>query len=299
VPRVLRHLQYAIYRLGMRSPAVRGLLAEAATAAMGESLIRSFVGGEYGAAYGVTARDRAQLAAAFQLNVTAIRSGTSAIQHLAMAREILSVSPEVAGDLIECGTWQGASAASLSLVARLVGRRLLVCDSFSGLPLDGLQPYYDMHRGVGGYLKAGMYAGSLDEVRAHIACYGALDVCEFVPGLFAETLPRLSQPLIFAFLDVDLAESLRDCLRAIWPLLAEGCAVYLDDVGLMELVRVFFDDAWWVEACGEHSPGFVGSGCGLPLMPVASNIGYTRKQGQIDPADWRRDPDLFYPDYME
>src|SRR5262245_5592434 len=63
------------------------------------------------------------------LNKLRIRTGTSYKSHLAMALKILETPPEVEGDIVECGTWKGGSAANLSLVCRIVGRTLRIYDS--------------------------------------------------------------------------------------------------------------------------------------------------------------------------
>jgi O-methyltransferase len=215
--------------------------------------------------------------------------------HTTLAREIMSVPPEVPGAVIECGSWKGASAASLSLVCQLVGRRLLVCDSFQGLPDGSLELYAVPHGGTFGYLKGGMFSGSLEEVRGNVRDYGAVEACEFVPGFFADTLPRLAGPLVCAFLDVDRVSSNQECLRAIWPLLAEGCALYTDDAGNMEVAKLFFDDAWWRDNVGCPAPGLIGAGSGLPITPVWSPLGYARKVSSFDPSGLRRVPFLFYP----
>jgi hypothetical protein len=76
----------------------------------------------------------------------------------------------------------------------------------------------------------------------------------------------------------------------------EDGAVYTDDAADMEVVRVFFDAAWWQEQLGCSAPGYVGSGCGLPLNPKYASIGYTRKSTRFDPARWQRAPFLHYPD---
>ena len=41
----------------------------------------------------------------------------------------------------------------------------------------------------------------------------------------------------------------------------------------------------WQEVLREPAPGFVGSGCGLPLGPKDSSLGYIRKSRQSD-ARW-------------
>jgi O-methyltransferase len=295
----LRHLRYLIYRLGLRTRILRAWLSHAADMALRESIIRDFIDGGYGSAYGVAKRDRAMLVEQFDRNVTKIQSGTSALMHIVMAREILAVPPHVVGEVIECGVWKGASAASLSLICDMVGRRLLVCDSFAGLPGDEPSLYRAPHTRIYGYLRPGMFCGGIDEVRENISACGKIDVCDFLPGLFAESLTMLTRPLVFAFLDVDLPRSFEDCLRAIWPLLTENAKIYVDDAGCMEIVRIFFDDVWWQQNLGCLAPGFVGSGCGLPITPNYSNVGYTCKLGPFLPALWRRDSDLYYPDSQE
>jgi hypothetical protein len=61
-------------------------------------------------------------------------------------------------------------------------------------------------------------------------------------------------------------------------------------------VKAYFDEAWWRETLGCAAPGLVGSGCGLPLNPTASSVGYTRKMTSFDPAKWRKTGFLYYPD---
>lgn len=68
------------------------------------------------------------------LNTPRIPTATSYKAHLAMALKLLEISPAIVGDVIECGTWKGGSAANLSPVCRVVGRTPFVYDSFEGLP---------------------------------------------------------------------------------------------------------------------------------------------------------------------
>jgi len=292
----LQHLLYLAYRLGVKTRAGKAILSQLPADALRENLLRDFIKGDYGASYGVSEGDRQRLVEQFERIIATVPSGTSLLVHTILAREVLSVPPNLPGAVIECGVWKGASAASLSLVCQLVGRRLLVYDSFQGLPDTGMELYTVPHNSAYGYLIGGMFAGSLDEVRANVVAYGAPEVCEFVPGFFADTMPRLAAPLVCAFLDVDLVSSNEDCLRAIWPLLAEGCAVYTDDAGNMAVARLFFDDVWWQANVGCPAPGLIGAGSGLPLMPIWSPLGYARKLPAFDPTHWRRVAYLHYPD---
>lgn len=259
-------------------------------------LIDDFVHGPCGRDYGVTAEEKRQFAAQFQRNTETIESGTSALVHVILARAILSIPPRLDGAVVECGVWKGASSASLSLICQRVGRRLKVCDSFQGLPDDGARRHLGLHTGVYGHYQAGMFLGTLEEVRENIRRQGALDTCDFIAGFFNESLKTLSEPVAFAFLDVDLESSTRDCLQALWPLLAEDAFVYSDDAGDLDVVKVYFDDPWWRGRLGCAAPGFVGGGCGLPLSPTYSSLGYTRKLGPFRESEWKKAPFLHYPE---
>jgi O-methyltransferase len=118
--------------------------------------------------------------------------------HLAMALKILETPPDIQGDIIECGTYKGGSAANLSLVCRIAGRKLKVYDSFEGLPVG------DEGDRAAEYYQKGEFAGTLDEVKLNIKRHGAIECCEFVKGWYNDTLPKLNTPVLLAWLDVDL-----------------------------------------------------------------------------------------------
>lgn len=105
------------------------------------------------------------------LNNLRIPSGSTYRLHLAMALKILETPPKVYGDIVECGTAKGGSAANLSLVCRIVGRKLKIYDSFEGLPEskpgDRSAELY----------KKGENRGSMEEVKANVAKYG---ICPLV-----------------------------------------------------------------------------------------------------------------------
>ena len=192
-------------------------------------------------------------------NTLRIRTGTSYKTHLVMALKLLETPPEVVGDVVECGTWKGGSAANLSLVCRIAGRRLKVFDSFQGLP-EGRPG----DREAAGYAK-GDYCGTLDEVRRNIGRHGAIEVCDFVPGWFEDTLPTFTSPVVLAFLDVDLEAILDTCVRHLWPRLVEGGHLFTDEAVGLDYTALFFSERWWQRYFGRTPPGLMGAGTGLPL----------------------------------
>jgi hypothetical protein len=192
-------------------------------------------------------------------NTLRVRTGTSFKTHLVMALKLLETSPEIAGDVVECGTWKGGSATNLSLVCRIVGRRLHVFDSFQGLP-EGRPG----DREAAAYAK-GDYRGTLDEVKRNIGRYGTIEVCDFIPGWFEDTLPSFTRPVVLAFLDVDLEASLDTCVRHLWSRLVEGGHLFTDEAMGLDYVALFFSERWWKHHFGQTPPGLMGAGTGLPL----------------------------------
>ena len=183
------------------------------------------------------------------LNSIRIEGGTSVRGHMAMALKLLEMPPDLRGVVVECGTFKGNSAANLSLLCRITGRRLRIYDSFAGLP-----PPYE-----------GNLVGTLDEVKANITRYGAIEVCEFHKGWVEHTLPNLETPVVLAWLDVDLHSSLDTCVRHIWPWLVEDGYIFTDECWKMDYVALFWSEKWWRENFDQAPPGLVGSGTGLGL----------------------------------
>lgn len=223
-----------------------------------------------------------------------IPSATNTLIHATLANEILAIDPNLPGDVIECGCYKGASSAALSIVCAITNRKLIICNSFEGLPDDGGCLHIGIHARTYGYYERGMWAATRQEVEANIRAHGELSVCSFIEGYLKDSLTALRGPIVFAFFDVDLESSTRDALSYVWPLLADNCAIYTDDAADMACVVPFFDEAWWQKNFASKAPGFVGSGCGLPSAPAIASIGYTRKQAGS--AGLTRVPWLIYPD---
>lgn len=207
-----------------------------------------------------------------------IKTLTSPAKQLWLVEEVLRVPGSVPGDVVECGCFNGASTASLSLACELSGRRLFVCDSFEGLPEPSEEEKVDVYASSDGFYvwEKGEFSseGSLEGVRRNVERYGRVDVCHFVKGFFNETLPRMpAESIVLIFEDADLASSVRDCLEHLWPKLQTGCCFYSDEPWSVHVVGLFYDKSWWEGRLGSPAPGFVGSGCGLHGM----QIGYARK----------------------
>jgi len=150
---------------------------------------------------------------------------------LQVITQILHFSKDIPGVVVEAGTFKGGSAAKLSHACAYRDRRLVVFDSFQGIP-DNNEPH-DLtifgdiigNEGSPGFAK-GVYDGPLDIVKNNIRKYGKIEVCEFVEGWFADTMPNFERPVIVAYIDVDLASSTRTCMRYLFPRLVPGDVIF-------------------------------------------------------------------------
>ncbi len=210
-------------------------------------------------AYKISFWGKIRLGIKFYFNNRKIGTGTNHRIVLAMTLKILETPPEVKGDLIECGTWKGATAANLSIVCKMVGRKLKVFDSFEGLP-EGKPD----DREAKGY-KKGEFLGTLDEVKQNITKFGSIESCEFIKGWFSGTLPKLNSPILLAYLDVDLEDSLDTCVKNIWPNLVEEGFLFIDEAVGLDYSALFFSEKWWIKNFNRTPPGIIGAGTGLSL----------------------------------
>ena len=209
--------------------------------------------------YNLTTLKKIRLGTKMFLNTLHIPTGTNFKVHLSMALKLFEMDPNVNGHVLECGAWKGGSTANLSLVCKIVNRKLLVYDSFEGLPKAS-----PGDRQAVGY-QQGDYLGTLTEVKENIQKFGAIEVCEFVQGWYSETLPGLKESIALAFTDVDIEASLDTCIKYIWPQLIQNGYIFTDEATGVNYVALFYSEKWWKKHFNTTPPGIIGSGTGLPL----------------------------------
>jgi len=178
---------------------------------------------------------------------------------LSFITNILTTQPTVPGCVVEAGCCKGGSTAKFSLAARLAGRRLVVFDSFEGLP-ENDEAHGTTILGETPDFSKGRYSGTLEEVRRNVGEHGAPEVCEFVKGWFDETMPAFSEPVAAVYLDVDLVTSTRTCLKHLYPLLSPGGYVYSQDGHLPLVIELLRDEQFWETEVKHPRPHFEGLG---------------------------------------
>jgi len=140
--------------------------------------------------------------------------------------------------LVEAGCWQGGSTAKFSLICQALGYGLEVYDSFEGVA---------EHAVVNDETNfAGTYAAGEDLVRANVAATGAIDVCSFHKGWFADTLRHgVGHPVRMLYIDCDIVEGTRDALEGGLPELTPDGLVYSQDFHIRSVQEYLADPATW------------------------------------------------------
>jgi hypothetical protein len=136
---------------------------------------------------------------------------------------------EVPGVVLECGTYRGASALLLAVLARLCGLKkvTVLLDTFTGIPDTCL---YDPSRTVGEFRPP---ADQVETIRSQAALLGVADRVEILPGRFDETLPQLlarnPTQLSFVHIDANTFSGTWDACRCAIPAISPGGIVCFDD----------------------------------------------------------------------
>jgi len=129
------------------------------------------------------------------------------------------------GEFWECGVFMGGSAKELADLCRPTGRVLRLFDSFKGLPKPSPVD-------VGKEVIEGWFNNN--EVGPTIG-YVGYDKAVWHVGVIPQTFVALEDAVIaFAYLDLDMYQGTLDALKFVWPRLALGGQIVIDDYGHSE-----------------------------------------------------------------
>jgi len=181
-----------------------------------------------------------------------------------IVREVFAIADDMPGCIVEAGCFKGGSTAKLSIAAAAVGRRLVVFDSFEGIP-ENDEPHDQTIFGDQARFEAGSYSGRLSEVMDNVSRWGEIDVCDLRQGWFEDTLPTFTDAVAVGFVDVDLASSTRTCLEQLYPRLVPNGVLFSHDGHLPLCIDVLRDSAMW-DRIGGPKPEFTGLGTDKLVM---------------------------------
>jgi O-methyltransferase len=146
------------------------------------------------------------------------------VPKLATLQAALRACLPLEGDVIEFGSYRGGSGGILALTMQGSGKTLHLCDSFAGLPAPSAEDNFH-HTGDFGDVDAA-------RVQCGIEQLGCRGFTQIHVGFFAETIPTLrAERFCFAHIDVDLYESIQECLEFVYPRMTPGGIILFDDYG--------------------------------------------------------------------
>lgn len=160
----------------------------------------------------------------------------------------------IPGACVECGVWKGGSAMAIALALLQLAdndRDLYLFDTFAGMPepsesdvtLKGANARSEWRRHRRGNLNAWNYV-PLDQVRGNVYATGYDSArVHLVKGMVEETVPAEAPAEIALLrLDTDWYESTRHELVHLYPRLAAGGVLIVDDYGFWQGARKATDE---------------------------------------------------------
>lgn len=138
----------------------------------------------------------------------------------------------IPGDLIETGVLRGGACIFMRAILEAYqerARRVWVADSFVGFPEDTFEELKSY--GMSDPVALNRWAAPLEEVQENFRRYGLLDEqVQFLKGWFQDTLPTAPiAQLAILRLDADLYSATRQTLETLYPKLAPGGYLIVDD----------------------------------------------------------------------
>ena len=156
----------------------------------------------------------------------------------------------IAGAIVECGVYRGGSAMAAALTCTK-GREIVLYDTFEGMSA----PTADDARASDGRAAASMLDGAakdeliwcysgIDEVAANMRSTGYPEhLVRLVKGKVEDTIPGdVPAEIAVLRLDTDWYESTRHELTHLYPLLAPGGVLIIDDYGYWAGARKAVDE---------------------------------------------------------
>lgn len=131
----------------------------------------------------------------------------------------------IAGDVVEFGCYVGTTSVPIASRLRGSGKKLYVYDSFEGLP----EKTAEDQSPAGLQFKPGELAASKKQLITNFK-KANLPLPVITKAWFSDVTPEQVPPKIaFAYLDGDYYHSVLDPLKLIWPRLAPGAIILVDD----------------------------------------------------------------------
>jgi O-methyltransferase len=165
------------------------------------------------------------------------------------------VDKNIQGDIVECGVWKGGSMMAVAetlLHAGDASRNLYLFDTFEGMP-----PPTKNDVDIAGITAENLLKGSDKEKDESVWCNAPLDVVKdalgstgypsekihFIKGMVEQTIPQfVPDKIALLRLDTDWYESTKHEMEYLFPRLAKGGVLIIDDYGHWQGARKAVDE---------------------------------------------------------
>lgn len=165
----------------------------------------------------------------------------------------------IEGDIVECGVWRGGSMMAAAMTLKRLdneSRPIHLFDTFEGMPApDEIDRTHtgaraeDLMRVDGQLGEAVLAAGPLEDVKHAMETVGYAGPISYIKGKVEDTIPE-SAPSGIALLrlDTDWYSSTLHELEHLYPRLAPGGVLIVDDYGHWEGARKAVDEYFMAHA---------------------------------------------------
>jgi hypothetical protein len=180
---------------------------------------------------------------------------TSRERVMALCQSIAYLEAQrIGGAVVECGVWKGGSMMAAAFALRALGsteRPLYLFDTFDGMTPPGPADRDLDGRHAADWLGDGSPMGDMVRARCGLDMVRQAmrrtryprERIAFVPGPVAETLPaQAPERIALLRLDTDWYESTAHELEHLWPRLADGGVLIVDDYGHWQGARRAVDE---------------------------------------------------------
>lgn len=162
---------------------------------------------------------------------------------------------KIEGDIVECGVWKGGSMMAVADTLLRMGdtnRNLYLFDTFEGMP-----PPTENDVDIAGASAKALLDNSDKEKDESVWCRATLDVVKdalgstgypsekthFVKGMVEDTIPEfIPEKIALLRLDTDWYESTKHEIEHLFPRLAKGGVLIIDDYGHWQGARKAIDE---------------------------------------------------------
>ena len=154
--------------------------------------------------------------------------------HLELFRRVSGI----AGDIVECGVFKGASLSRLikfrALFENPLSKKIIAFDTFSRFPEAGYEP--DRAKREAFVREVGDRSIGRGELAELLEALSLNQNVELIEGDILETVPEYCEQnpelrISLLHIDVDLYEPTAKCLELLYPRVTRGGIVILDDYG--------------------------------------------------------------------